>query len=497
MKVGDDIEPTVRFSGVTKRLPDFTLSDVCIDVYPGEVHALTGENGSGKSVLMRMLSGWHTPDSGTIEFPRHDSAPHVSYVDQDVQTFDNLTVAENVFFNRSPNLFRLSFLIDQTRVLAECYNVFEELGISISPQARMGTLGYAERQLVNSVRALVDDAPLAVFDAATTAMTEPDRELVYKLVRRLQHSGSAIFLISHRVQEIMDLANRVSVLDHGRLTATREVATMSSKELVRTMTGEIHERGYPHLRSSPGPVMMKVRNLCSPPVLNDVSFDVRRGEILGITGLMGSGRTRLAGCLFGLIEPTSGVIELDDRPVALDSPSTAMTYGISLIPEDRLENGIFPQHDLVFNITLAALERFAHNSRLDDLYMREMVRKLAGTLDIKPRNQTDRIDGYSGGNQQKVLIARWLATRTRLCIMDEPTRGTDVASRVDIYNAINDLVNSGVSVLLISSEIEEILGMSDRLIVLAGGVIAAEMTRNEATKERIIACAAEDGHRDE
>jgi ribose transport system ATP-binding protein len=487
------VQPIVSLKNVSHRFHDFALTGITLSLRPGEVHAITGENGSGKSALMRLLSGWYAPDSGELRYPASGSPPAVSYVDQDAQTFENLTVADNVFFNRPYRIMGIPFSVNRVRMAAECRRLFRELGIPFSPETIVGTLGFAEREIINAVRALVDDAPITIFDAATSAMAEPDRTIVVDIVRRLQARGRGIFFISHRIDEILAIADRVSVIDHGILTVTRAVATMSRGDLVRMMTGEIHPKGYPRIRGTRGPVLLEVRNLASPPALSDVSFHVRRGEILGITGLMGSGRTRLANCLFGLVRPTAGSIVMEGRELIFNDPGDAMAAGISLIPEDRLINGIFPENDLVFNMTLAALPRFVHRATLNDMYMREVVRNLTTTLDIKPGLESDDLGRYSGGNLQKVLVARWLATRTRVCIMDEPTRGSDVAARVDIYNAINDLVNGGVSVVLISSEIDEILGMSDRILVLAGGRIAAEIPRDLATKEQIIAFAAEGG----
>lgn len=496
------VSPIVAIHHVYKRFPDFMLKDISLDLYRGEAHVIIGENGSGKSALMKLLSGLFAPDEGTIEFDGETVAfssisdgrnNGVLYVHQDVQSFDNLSVAENVYFNRLPRRWGIAALLDGNRVVSDCRRVFRALGITIRPESPMGTLGYAERQLIAAVRAYVTDDPVVIFDEPSSAMTEPDREILFRIVDRLKKKHRGVFYISHRMDEIKRIADRVTVMYQGRIVGTCGAEEAGPETLFRMMAGEGEKKGYPRFRSYRGPVIMRVRDLKSEPILQGVSFEVHYGEILGITGLMGSGRTLLANCLFGNVKPHAGTIELDEETVSIGHPSDAMAAGISLIPEDRAENGVFPRHDLVINSTIAALQRFQQRYTLDREYMRELATEFSAKLDVKPGKPNDLIGRYSGGNQQKVLVARWLMGRSRVYIMDEPTRGIDVASKVDIYNAMNDLISKGASIVLISSEIEEILGMCDRVLVLAGGRIAAEMEAGEATKEKILEYATDDG----
>jgi ribose transport system ATP-binding protein len=499
MHSGDS--PIVALRGVFKKFPDFFLNDISIDLYPGEAHVIIGENGSGKSMLMRLISGIYSPDSGALEVngdPVEFASIHdgrsagILYVHQDVQSFDNLSVAENVYFNRLPRRWGIKSLLDRNRVVSDCRRVFRALGISVCPESMMGSLGYAERQLIAAVRAYVTDAVVTIFDEPTSAMTEPDRQILFRMVDRLKQKRSGVFYISHRIDEIERIADRVSVMHHGRIVGTRLVSEADSETLFRMMAGEGEKKGFPRLQKKPGPVIMRVRNLSSAPILQGVEFDVRQREILGITGLMGSGRTLLANCLFGNVKPDSGTIELDGENILIRHPNDAMSAGISLIPEDRSVNGVFPRHNLIANSTIAALPRFRNRYLLDREYMEELTTEITTNLDVKPGQPTDLIGRYSGGNQQKVLVARWLMGRSRVYIMDEPTRGIDIAAKVDIYNAMNDLISKGSSIILISSEIEEIIGMCDRVLVLAGGKIAAEMDSTEATKEKILEYATED-----
>ncbi len=489
-----------RLVDVTKIFPGFALFDMSIDVRAGEAHVIVGENGSGKSSMMKLLAGWFPPDAGKV-FVRDNQvgfrsmhegqSAGVFYLHQDVQTCENLSVAENVFLGRLPT-GRFSILFDRPRMIRECGAVFQRLGIDFAVETPVASLGYAERQLVAAVRAFVSDSEIVIFDEPTSAMNDGEREILFRIVDELKRDGRAIFYISHRLDEIRRVGDRVTVIHKGRIVTTEACDRIDHEALVKMMTAEVRSDRYPRLEQTVGPTVLSVRNLTKDPILKGVSFDLRRGEILGITGLMGSGRTLLASCLFGLAKPVGGSIEINGRAVEINTPWDAMAAGISLIPEDRVENGIFRRHNLVHNVTTATLNRFLRRFFLDERYMEELTLEYAEELTIKPGNPGDVMETYSGGNQQKVLVARWLMNRSHIYIMDEPTRGIDVAARVDIYNAMNDLTTKGAAVILISSEIEEILGMSNRVLVLEGGRIAAEFPWRDASKERILEYATGD-----
>ncbi|MCK5736697.1 MAG: sugar ABC transporter ATP-binding protein, partial [Spirochaetaceae bacterium] len=345
---------------------------------------------------------------------------------------------------------------------------------------------------VAAARGYVSQAELVIFDEPTSAMTEPERDILFDILNRLKDKGSGIFYISHRMDEIRRIGDRVSVIHKGRIRGTERCGEVDKNSLLKMMSEGVRKDRYPRLSVKPGPVVMKVKEITLEPILKGVNFYIRQGEILGITGLMGSGRTLLANCLFGITRPGKGCLEINGEEVNFHHPSEAMARGISLIPEDRAENGIFFRHNLIQNITTATLRRFKLNGVLNESFMRELTQEYVREMSIHPGNTGDIMDTYSGGNQQKVMVSRWLMNRSKIYIMDEPTRGIDAASKVDIYNAMNDMVDKGACIILFSSEIEEILGMSDRILVLAGGRISAEMDRKEATKESILSFATEE-----
>lgn len=312
------------------------------------------------------------------------------------------------------------------------------------------------------------------------------------IVKPLQTSiPAAIFYISHRLDEIQRIGNRVSVLHKGKISKTSYCSDVGSQGIVEMMIGDVHRERYPRLTATKGNILLTVEGLTLPPVLKGVNLSLRKGEILGITGLMGSGRTVLAICLFGISKPQYGHIKVKGKEHVFNHPEDAMKAGISLIPEHRMENGIFSKHSLKSNMTSASLKRFSNNFSLDERFIYELTGKYVEELSIKPGHSDDIVRNYSGGNLQKILIGRWLMHRSPIYIVDEPTRGIDAASKVDIYNTMNDIVEKGGAILLISSEIEEILGMCDRILVLAGVKIRGEMNRTEASKEKILKLATD------
>ncbi len=493
--------PIIELREIQKHFEGFHLNGINLKIYSGEVHILVGENGSGKSTIMKLLSGWFPPESGIILYkgkPVKFQTIYktfkngILYLHQDVQIFHNLTVAENVYFGNLPDLWGIKSFYDSNLTNSNCTKVFSKLGITINPETLLKNLGYAEQQLISAVRGYISNADVIIFDEPSSAMTEPDRIILFNIISNLKNRGKAIFYISHRMDEIHQIGDRVSVLHKGRITETRPCNEIDREKLVQMMTGNVQKKRYPRFASKHGSVVMKVQNIIKKPSLKGISLDLHKGEILGITGLMGSGRTLLANCLFGIIKPDKGGIYIDGKEVSFNHPKEAMAKGISLIPEDRIENGLFTQQNLIHNMTIATLKRFQANLSLNDQFMKELSRYFINALSIYPDGTKDILETYSGGNQQKVLIARWLLSQSKIYIMDEPTRGIDAAAKIDIYNTINDMVEKGASIILISSEIEEILGMSDRILVLTNGRISGEMTRDEATKEKILEYATAD-----
>jgi ribose transport system ATP-binding protein len=474
---------------------DFSLQDVSLDLRPGEVHVLIGQNGSGKSVLMKAVCGLFRRDSGemlldgrAVDFQSVNEAREAGVVMQyqNTQLFDNLTVAENVFFRRTPRRRFFSGTLDRYKLHEECSALFARLGIPISPEELVSRLGYTQRLLVAAAQTSVADAKVIVFDEPTAGMTDPEREILFTIVREMRDRGVGVFYISHKLDEIQKIGDRVAVLNGGRIVARLPDENVGREDLIRMMTGGNCSERYPRIRVAPGPVVLSVEGLRSGRELHDIGFSLRRGEVLGITGLMGSGRTRLASCLFGHLRPSGGAIFVDGERVDFAHPAEALKHGVALVPEDRDKNASFHDQDILHNMSVASLNRFMSVSGLDTDYMEELTDEYISSFDIRPGHPSDIMRSYSGGNQQKVVVARWFMSLCKIFIMDEPTRGVDAAARIDIYNAMNDLVTKGASIILISSDIEEILGMCDRVIVLAGGGIACDLQRAEATSERII-----------
>lgn len=475
---------------------DFSLLDASIDVNYGEVHVIVGENGSGKSTLMKLICGWYTPDSGSIilnnthEIHLHSVTEGLSngiiYINQEVEFFDNLSVAENIYLGVFAKYKSPKEVFNPYAYYALSKDLLHKFSISIDPKRKGKTLGYAEKQIIAALKGYVSGANVIIFDEPSSAMNDIERKLLFTIIKSLKEQHKAIFYISHRMDEIKELGDRISVMHKGIIKHTRSCQDFDIDVLVKIMSDEIHVEKYPKIDIHLGPPILEVTHLKKGPVLKDITFHLRKGEILGITGLMGSGRTLLASCLFGQVSPESGQIKVQGKLVHFNNPSDAMSVGISLIPENRMVNGLFGNQDLVGNMTNASLKRFVHGKVLNDYMMQDLTQEYVKEFTIGPGRNNDDISTYSGGNMQKVLISRWLMNRSSIYIMDEPTRSIDAASKVDIYNAMSDLVSKGCSIILISSEIEEIIGMSDRILVLSQGKIMKEIPQNEATKDTII-----------
>jgi ribose transport system ATP-binding protein len=474
---------------------DFSLRDISMELRSGEVHILIGQNGSGKSALMKAICGIFRRDEGDVlldgkivDFASVNEArgAGVAMQYQNAQLFDNLSVAENVFFRRTPRNRGFDKTLDRYKLHQKCETLFSRLGIGISPEALVSEIGYSQRLLVSAAQTCIADAKVVVFDEPTAGMTDPEREVLFTIVREIRDRGAGVFYISHKLDEAGRLGDRVTVLHGGRIAARLPDGKAEREDLIRIMTGGTCSERYPRLRVDYGPQVLSVELLKSGNVLRDVSFSLRKGEVLGITGLMGSGRTRLANCLFGQIKPSGGTVRVNGKSVDFSHPFDALKRGVALIPEDRYNNAAFHNQDILQNMSVAALDRFLSSSGLDRIYMEELTDEYIASLGILPGHADDIMRNYSGGNQQKVIVARWLMSLCKIFIMDEPTRGVDAASRIDIYNAMNDLVTKGASIILISSDIEEILGMCDRVLVLADGRIACDLPRAEASSEKIL-----------
>ena len=457
------------------------LRGVDFDLRAGEVHALLGENGAGKSTLIKIVTGAHQPDGGTITVagqvvtgltPASAHALGIACIYQQPALFPDLTVAENIALRLEPGTAarRIKWPARRARAL----ELLARIGASISPEAEIRTLSMPEQQLVEIACALGAGARIVIMDEPTASLTHKEQHLLYAVVRDLRDHGVGVIYISHRLEEIFTLADRVTVLRDGQSVGTNPVGGLTESALIRLMVGREMAQIYPPAESVPGAPLLSVRRLgCRASGVNDVSFDVRAGEIFGLAGLVGAGRTELARVLFGLTPADSGEIALHGEPLALRSPRDAVAHGIAYVPEDRRRHGVVLDLPIAHNISMAIHRRLFPATWLHFGAERSLALDFIRDLAVKCAGPAAPVGSLSGGNQQKVSLARWLATKPRLLILDEPTQGVDVGAKGEIHRIIRRLAKDGLAVLLISSDLPEVLGMSDRIGVMAGGRLTA------------------------
>jgi rhamnose transport system ATP-binding protein len=480
----------LKLSGVSKSFgPVRALRAVSFDLRAGEIHALVGENGAGKSTLIRIATGAHRPDSGLVEIdgrgageltPLRAKRLGVAAVYQQPALFSALSVAENL-----AEPAEAWAIVDWKRRRARARELLGQIGARIDPDRPAGELSMAEQQLVEIARAVGAGARVLILDEPTAALPEAEARRLFEILRSLRSRGAAVLFISHRLDEVFELADRITVLRDGAVVATRAAAEIDRCELIRLMVGRRLSAVSPPREPRPGEIVLETRRLCGGRV-RDVSLVVRAGEILGIAGLVGAGRTELARLLFGLAPVESGEIFIRGRLARIDSPRRAVEHGIGYVPEDRRRHGVIPEMSIAANVSLAAakggiIDRDAETRRAEEF--REILSIRAGSV-------LDAVSTLSGGNQQKVALARWLSMRPSVLILDEPTQGIDVAARAEIHRLVGELASRGMAILMISSDLPEVLGLSDRVAVMRAGSISATLERGQATAERVMAHAA-------
>ncbi len=491
---GGDGAPLLELSGMTKSFSGVTvLEDVSFDVRAGEVHALLGENGAGKSTLIKIAAGVHRPDRGSIRIggrevsfasPRDARAGGIAVVYQELLLFPELTVAENIFIGHGPRT--AAGTLDWRRMRERARELLDDLDSQhLDVDARVGGLSVANRQRVEIAKALSQDARVLIMDEPTASLAEADVQQLIQIVRTLRQRGVGIAYVSHKLPEVFALADRVTVLRDGRLVGTEPIAAMDERKVVSMMVGRSIDQLFPKVPTRLGEVMLEARGVCHAGVVRDVSFQLRAGEILGIAGLVGSGRTELALTLFGLTPATSGEILVGGSPVAVTSPDQARELGIAYVPEDRGLQGLVKPQTIAENIAHTMLERLRRGFLVDRARETALARHFIEALGIRARGPGQVVGQLSGGNQQKVVLAKWLAIEPRILIMDEPTRGIDVGAKSEIHALMSKLASEGLAILMISSELPEVLGMSDRVLVMNGGRVVAEFDGSEATQEAV------------
>ncbi|MHC5308206.1 sugar ABC transporter ATP-binding protein [Bartonella sp. LJL80] len=473
------------------------LKSVNLELAPGRIHALVGENGAGKSTLMRVISGIYQPDEGTQMLlngnpyqpvsPKSAIEAGVAIIHQELNLLSGMSVTENLFLGREKTN-RLGFIRkgDEARAVAAALATLKQ---DIAPSTLIGTLSIGKQQMVEIARALLFDADIIIMDEPTDALAQAETDVLFSVIRELAAKGKAIVYISHRLGEIFSLCHDVSVLRDGEMVFTGVVAELDEEGLIRHMVGREINDQYPHIVTEKGPVRLSVEQLVAPGV-KDVTFAVQAGEILGFGGLMGAGRTELAKAIYGAVKTQSGKIEVDGKPVAIHTPAQAVQAGIAYVCEDRKNEGLIQSQGIGRNMTLGSLRRFLHAGQfLAFAREKQAIDDYIKAFSIKAASSAAAVSTLSGGNQQKVSIAKSLMSEPRIIIFDEPTRGVDVGARREIYSMMNDLKQQGMAIILLSSDMPELLGMSDRVAVMAGGRMTGELSRETATQEAVMALA--------
>jgi rhamnose transport system ATP-binding protein len=481
------------FAGVS------ALRGVSFDLRAGELHALVGENGAGKSTLIRIMTGAETPDGGTLTVSDR-AVPHmtpalarslgIAAIYQQPSLFPHLTVAENIALAlEGGGVWRR---VDWSRRRRRALALLEEAGAAIDPGRLVESLSMPEQQIVEIAKAIGADAKVVVMDEPTASLTDREVDRLFGVIGRLRAQGAGIVYISHRLDEVFAIADRITVLRDGLTVGTRVTAAISKAELIQLMVGRELAAIFPKRPVALGGVAVELRRLSNASLgLHDVSVSVRCGEVLGIAGLMGSGRTELAETLFGLSPADGGEILIKGEPVRIESPSHAIELGIGYVPEDRRQHGVVLDMSIAANTSLASLQAVSRHGLIDSAAERDSAQRHAARLRIKAPSVATDVGALSGGNQQKVALARWLSIEPAILVLDEPTQGVDVGSKSEIHAIIQDLAERGLAIIMISSELPEILGMSDRIAVMHAGTVSGILSREDATQENILALALE------
>jgi rhamnose transport system ATP-binding protein len=478
---------TKRFSGVE------VLHKVSFSLKAGEVHALLGENGAGKSTLVKVVTGVHQPDSGQISvegkqvhFSDALDARNagIAAIYQELSLFPDLDVAENIFIGRQPTAN--GGRIDWRKLYREAEELLTSLGVHLNLKNKARNLSIAQQQMVEIARAFSINARILIMDEPTSSLTLNEVADLFRLVRRLREGGTAVIFISHRIEELFELADRVTVLRDGSYIDTKSLSEVNRDDLIRMMVGRTISNLFPKQAGKPGETVLKVEGLSSPGAFENISFELHKGEILGMAGLIGAGRTEVARAIFGVEPAAGGTIEIRGQKETISSPEKAIRLGIAYVPEDRQIHGIIPPMNLVANISLPLINEYAVAGWLNGKVERSTTLRAAQQMEVRANNILQKARELSGGNQQKVLLAKWLATKPSILILDEPTRGIDVGTKAAVHSLMNKLALEGMAILMISSELPEILGMSDRILVMREGHMMALLSREEATQEKIL-----------
>jgi len=489
----------LEMKGISKHFPGVqALDNVDFEVERGEIHALVGENGAGKSTLMKVLMGVYSRDSGRIlldgkevriSSPKEAENLGISMIFQEFNLLPHLTVGENIFLTRLP---RKSFLrtVDWKKLWDNASEILSKLEISLDPKSLIKDLSVAEMQMVEIAKALSVNARILIMDEPTSALTQEEIKKLFAQMRKLKDQGVAIVFISHRLEEIKEISDRITVLRDGRKIATVAAGEVTEEEIAEMMVGREVKTLFPKTEVRKGKVLLEVKSLTRRGVFEDVSFYLREGEILGIYGLVGAGRTELVRSIFGEDPVDDGEVFLEGRKVSVKHPKDAVDLGVGLVPENRALQGLLLNMSVRENIALPNLAKLSRKGWVLGFRERSVVQRQVQVLGVKTPSIEQKVLYLSGGNQQKVVLAKWLERNPRVLILDEPTRGIDVGAKAEVHALMNSLAEKGIGIIMISSELPEVLGMSDRVLVMRKGRIVAEFTREEASPQKVVLAAA-------
>lgn len=491
--IGDTI---LKLNHISKLYPGVVaLDDMNMEFREGEVHAIVGENGAGKSTMIKTISGAIEPSQGTIEIcgetfekltPKLSRQKGVAVIYQEFTLVPVLSAAENIFMGE---YMLKGMVLDRKSMEAKASELFERLHVKIDPKAKVADLTTGFQQIVEIAKAISKDAKILIMDEPSAPLTIAEVEAMYEIVDRLKAEGVTILYISHRMEEIFRLSDRVTVIRDGKYITTVNTEETNKQELIKLMVGRELNESYPTREKPPAETLMKLNRVCGNGV-KDISFDIKRGEILGLGGLVGAGRTELAQLIFGSEKITSGEILYKGKPLQVKNCRQAIEAGIAMIPEDRKRHGVVLDMSIRENTTMPCLRRISNHSVIKPKREVEVTEKYEKSLRIKTPTMEQLVKNLSGGNQQKVVLAKWLAMDPEVIIFDEPTRGIDVGAKQEIYDIMNDLANQGKAIVMISSDMEELIGMSDRVVVLCKGRMAGSLSREEISQESILMKAA-------
>lgn len=492
------VRPVLALDGITKTFPGVkALSDVSLRLYPGQVTALVGENGAGKSTVVKVLTGIYQPDGGTIKVDgkvrpfataQDAASAGITAIHQETVLFDELSVAENIFLGHAPH-GRFG-LIDWAEMDRKSQEILQSIGAEIDPSHKLRDLGIANKHLVAIARALSIDARVVVMDEPTAALSHKEIQELYELVETLKAQGKAILFISHKFDEIFRIADRYTVFRDGQHVGEGLIGDVTEAELVKLMVGRDVSQIFPARDSQIGAPFLNVKGYNHPTEFADIDFTLHQGEILGFYGLVGAGRSEFMQSLFGITVPSGGTVEIDGTPVAIHSPADAVANGIVYVPEDRGKQGAITALPIFQNVTLPSLGQTSRKGFLKLAQEFALAREYTDRLELRAASLDAHVGNLSGGNQQKVVIAKWLATKPKIIILDEPTKGIDIGSKAAVHAFMAELAREGLAVIMVSSEIPEVLGMSDRVIVMREGRIATELAGDDLTPEVLVRHAA-------